>query len=1376
MSIILDLGGLTWERFEQLTVFLAQETYKESAFEEFLKKGHNQQGIDILSFDRKIGRHFCIQCKRVVSISAGQFADIIAKFEEGKFIETAGTFLVASSADLQFPELRKEIENQRIRLKETYDIDLEIWDLNYYKQELVKYHRIVSYFFSEAIADTYCFKKSFRQDKITPLPDFIERSLTMVGLEKTSGSAWSFREQKNLFNLSDLIKENPLVAKHICIIGDAYEGKSELLKKVGYNASLGNGGCELIWIEFKSFTISPVAEILREQYGSWTSVPGINILLMIDGLDEVPTDRFLEAIDHINNFVVANSNINLIFSCRKLFFYQYNLLEKMTNIDFYQIESLSHWDLEGYLIENLGRNQITSFMTAVDKLGIKELVYHPFYLTNLVKWYRSGPNEIPKNKIGIVERFLEESLNVSKSRKLSRGQELAEKRVRYRKVLQRFALYLQIMGVNSTDDDFLQEVFIDSDLELLKHSSLVSRGDKYWAFSNTLFQEQLAALELLALDVELLLEVICVGKKIRKVRTKWIQTIASAISLSEVGSESHRMLIEVVTNDNIELFVLSDGSKFSDAFKLDLLKQIIGIRIKKDSFLITVDERDIAVFLGKNTSGANYLMGVLSGNFSPIVKSVAIGVLMHMKLIGEQSKRYRILLLEQIFLIDDVYYGKTIISELYKCQLSDHSFLNEVIKIPLFAMHEFRNAVYDYITKADLVDQYYQLGLDGIVIVSDHKKISNVIGIERRLETFLLSTKEPKHLRQLYEKIQHDDWMNLYSFSSGSLTSFIMRLGELTITLFYKDPFILITVVKFLRKLQRLSVKDGYSQISGFFKVTKTNLPALLIFLELSDENCYHWEFSNILDGPCIDYLLYAHEEGEIDRNTLDSFYAGMHYLGRIDDAMSFHSKIIDAFGRKDGAYQIANNRYRINEEIKFMNDLKFISSNVSFAEGITAYFTAFGKKSMDYSGLYIDNTGRGKRQQADSTFVSSYISLFSTGNEKIFLKNCLKPLDNPTYFEYVRANLILNFNFKEREGEDKLVKIIEEYFFDGMSNGDFVNTYHWGEDGRIWWHKKEVQMGKIWVTRNINLTDAQALKMLWLDTDGTMGIANNVINKMSSIATKLLQHFSNREHELSKGILENLDEGIMFESVLCSHIGLCGHLMIVEAAPFVLEAILKNKVTHSLHEAIDVYIKLNGDPDNLVEYFESLTDYSDYTYIHLAKILLKDNAGLITDSLLEAIRVPTLGIEHKIDFATQLSTLGNREGFTFLIDHLTKTPGSRERFSFKNEIVTIETRWGMEQIFSQLRSISELKGNYHRPYESAGGFINALVKAFAQKGENDLLIVEEFLALAIAENKNDEDLCRSLDNLIDSLLENSRNAHVKNVGPKQILSFLGDF
>lgn len=1354
MNSSLDFSKISWEEFQQLTLFLAEQKFDEPGFEEYLKKGHNQQGVDIIGLNRPIGKHFTVQCKHEKKISHAEFTDIIKLFENGDFGKTSSYFLLATTCDLQSPKIQAAFRQEQKRLKEERNIDFDLWDVNYFDTHLKAQYRIVHYFFSLEDADRHCFELPAEKKEFPPVIDYIDRSVTLLSPSDEDGTPIYEDSGRRQEKLSEVLMQAPFLTKQICVIADAYEGKSMLLRQTAFQLSTAKLPYEVIFLELKSVVIKRIADILKDRFRSWRESPGKNIMLIIDGLDEVPTDRFVDTVDHISEFMYAFGNVNLLFSCRRLFYNQYKLKKKLDGVEFYALNAMNYYQQQEFLSRNLDTDSIRHFQRTLYGLKIADLVDHPFYLINLVKWYRDSPESLPKNKIGVVKQFVEESLSRSAERKLGRGLLLQERRVRYRKALQRLALAFQIAGLNAADDDFVQTVVSEDESELILHSPIINRGAESWSFNNAIFQEQLAAMELENLKTAEILPLVTTGAVLRKVKNKWIQTIASAISLLDESSTLRSQLIEITRADNIELLTFSDGSKFSQSYRLSVLKEIMDQRIQRRNWLLIASETDVAAFIGNGTDSVAYLTSLLAEDLDPTVKVLALRILSHVQLDTRQMKDLTKAAAVQVSSVSDAGYGKHLIDCLRILNYQNVGIVDIAVKLPISSIHEFRNAVYKYLLKNRLVEQYYWFGLQGVKVLLTYNQHTSHHGSEHDLENFLLAVNTSSNLKALYLEMQKGDWQTFYGYQTDKLKSFLDRLVTLTIKQYQSDNTILLCVVLFVVKLQRLAVKDDYEALSKFFWQTRTNYQALLIFLAL--EKDYHWEFSDILDEKCMQYLLYACEEKEISKRTLKLFHSGLIHKKRIEEAGKFGKLIDDAFGKEASALEAADKAYAHHQKCKRANDQKDILSQEAFVTGVKRYFLAAGAKRLRYEHLYVEPTAKSARQEADGYFVREFISHMCTKKDEVTLISCLEFLSDPQKFENRRAYLLTHYSYQNVPHEAAYKTILQKYFNDNLTKANFENSY-WTSPGRYHWKPMEVFLVEIWQKFGFLVADEVLINFIWLDTSGVRGMEHHQLNRTFSIAGRLLEHFSKQSQLLVNKVVENLSKGIKSSDVLGSHIAISKHLQIFEARPFILIGITSGHIRQGIEDAVDVFLTLGGKVTELSEFYEAIEDFDRYHFLHLSRLLINEKFDLVEECLNKAFWAVDVSQDQKNECASLLATKGNKTGFSYLISQLEQSAEKHTYIKFDPSIACNDTQWVIDQIEHLLPLAISRKGKNHPFNKDAGGFIVGLIQALAEKSEEDLLLISERLKKFVASNKASQPNVIFLLDYLDIAMENFR-------------------
>lgn len=586
-----------WAYFQRLVIHLAENLIPETTFEEYLKQGHKQEGIDLLHFNKKNGSFITIQCKRKRNLSKSDLEAILKEFLDHSFAQTSSQFILATSADLQLPKIQEWIIEKKIALKKSHNIDFDCWDRNFIEQHLQQMYNIVAHYFGTEIANRFCFSqlKHTSFPIIQSIPDAIPRKMFPI-IKGDPSESMIWQPIRKMVRLGDLFTEDRLQTHHICLIGDAYQGKSSYLKQTAYELKESSLRIQPLLIEIKEYNVQPLEDLLTKLYGSWKNIPLKDIVLFVDGLDEAPTNDFEQIVRHINEFTLSYPAVSMVVSCRTLFYNLHAVNSTLKLFSFYELYPLEKNDINEYLHKDLGP-LFSEFMEAINRTNLFNLLYHPFYLVNLAEEFKNPPHELPGNKLKIIDGVIERSFTNSEFRRLSNGLRVSQEFYPFKSVIQKLALCLQLYGKNSFDQYQIRQLFTREEIELLQHNSLITVGSETWSFSNALFQEHLAASLLAEMSYEQIIELIAVGKIIRKVKTKWIQTLSSLLSLLENESQLFQNLLHFIESDSIELIFQTEPSKYSWEFKINVFKKLIKYYKAQNIRPLLVHEETIASFI-----------------------------------------------------------------------------------------------------------------------------------------------------------------------------------------------------------------------------------------------------------------------------------------------------------------------------------------------------------------------------------------------------------------------------------------------------------------------------------------------------------------------------------------------------------------------------------------------------------------------------------------------------------------------------------------------------------------------------------------------------------------------------------------------------------
>jgi hypothetical protein len=1339
-----QVTGLTWDNFDwgcfqTMSVYLGETAFPDCNFDPYLKQGQKQDGQDLMAFSRKNGKFLGLQCKREKTLGPADIDSIINEMLIGYYADKLSDFILVTSADLESIKIRRHINDWKVKLLAEQGILFDCWDRPIIEEQLRKQWSIVEYYFGGSEADKFCYKqlKHAGFENIVKLNGYIPRTVSKQinsGDENDMLNFWRHFDRKSV-DLKDVFLEDRLTTKRICLIGHSHFGKSFYIRYSAYE--LKNAGCRIqpILLEIGKYSIQPIETLLDTLYGAWKNIPYNDLLIIIDGLDEVPFEDFNEVLKHINEFSQAHRNLNILVSCRTVFFNRYNAAGILSLFEVYEFNQYDYEGIRLYLQTELGTELAAAFENDISKFNLRALLFQPFYLINLAEEYAKPPHKLPGGRIQVLERCVEKSFHHSRARQTKGSDNIGLSISHFKKLIAHFAFALQLAGRNSFTEEEMESLFSLEDRSLLQHNPLITIVGNSWSFTNALYQEHLAASLLAKMSLPEIKKLIAFGQVYPKVKTKWIQTVSSLLSFFEPGDELFDQLLKFIEDDNIEIIFQTESSKFSPDMQLVFIKKFMTNCREQNIRPVMVYEDYIGGFLENNKAAGDYLIEQIEDSGAPnIVKTVAARVLANMKINSSQKDRFKGIALKEISNTTDASYAGELIEVFSKFGIGDQDTIKTLLGMDrLVNSHPFRDSVYELIRILKLTDDFYQFGLEGIPAFLEYNKSTSHGGSETNLQDLLLATRKPKNLKKLLQKNPSADSFTYIDYMGSHKETFLRRLFDIYVEVYKIYPSVIIPISDFVRQVGKRYLRDEMNDIDRFLDKTGTHgLVVRRLVKDLMEDN--DWEIGGLITPELYDYIFFEYEEGGYSSQSLRNCWIGMRHKQKEKTDIDFYKLCDDVVGgeferqEKSGDFT----KYQQAEIKRRQNDAAVIGSLAKFKRGIRRYFKSFGKKSLSDEDLMIDTDFRAIRVNADSYLIFNYLLHDAPRqNTVIYQSKCLKHLDQPEFFEFFRANQILKYSFQDEEGKEILLSYLKTFYYEYLKKANFVNCIEIKND-RYFHRPLPVMLGDIFTKFGLETDEKYLLDFLWLDTGGTRNFAKGYHHQQSSFSHKIIELIpANKIERLKQKVVENMRTGINHEMILGNHISLCKKYSITEVNDVILDAIYNAGSGSTMRgDATEIYLELGGDAEKIFELFRNYTSMQTYDFFWLAAIVAKINPPLVIEKVSQAVESDSMPESLRVHHAELLMELGAWKGFAILTRELRLKKRALEHMARGRNVARIDTQSVLDELEDMIYlMVDPLYNNRNSIHDTAGHIVIDWLYQLAAKSEHDLELVTSYLA-----------------------------------------------
>jgi predicted NACHT family NTPase len=981
--------------------------------------------------------------------------------------------------------------------------------------------------------------------------------------------------------------------KRIVLLANAGGGKTTELKQLAAYYSRDGLSFYPFLILLNKYVNQTIPELLPSY---WKQIPEQELLIILDGLDEIESKNKNDAIRQIESFSEQYPNAHIVISCRTNFYrvgaeYSSGNLEGFTP---YILLDLGEKEIQEYVMNRLGKRE-KDFNRIILENHIYSLLKIPFYLINLVDLF-SANNDLPRSKSEIFEQLLNSRIQHDVKKYRTTIANIDEKRKPIIQTLERLALAMETLGRNYISEDEFDEIVPSESLRhLVKHCTTWRRVEGpviTWQFEHNNFQEFLAAKALSRQKLEVIKNFISFRPSYEKIIPFWMNALSFLVSILEKDAVRFADIFNWIKETEPELVIKFEPDKINSDTRHVIFKDIFD-EYKQKQIAIDRTKFDLAELarFAQSDKTVDFLLTEAEGaerNKNHGILFSAVELLGHSSIPTNQRRRTEELLIRLAIdsQVGEYIQGRVLII-LANLSLHTQENINKILPLlRLSTKDDVRHGLYYLLYNGDHLDENIDVFLEGI-------KLSNNYDVENHLIRGLEKASSEHSVKAIITYLMNhtDDLNNHYSSSSEAIAVIAENAA-----CYPQNQDIFASATGLFIALVVTSLKDEAKAMIKYFDKTRTRLRAFQAVLSQRKSITYALQILAVLsDLECIRFFAQQFVEKQVSANDVWSF---QNYLGyrNHDLYLPFNTLINEVSGNQ--FVLPPNPDTKVEKRQQLQRDIDLLFNKQGFLEEVEKIFSISKKNSFNQQGL-IDIT----IEHWNSPYFSSLVlhTLRNIANQKgesITLEKAVNIINGWDWDLFTIRRLCKYF---ESDSDIELSQVqkdlVAKWCYSHLSEVDFRKALVQEADGTttsnsaifLWYFLRKL---------DLEYPEEVLLDMLsfdWVEKNRMVGI--NYIEERVSQA------------KIEARVLENLSKGIKFNDVMSNHISYCQRNRVSLAIPFILCELTNNKRPYGIRElALNTVIELSNDPAALEEALPKITDSFKWSII---KELMKHNSQI---------------------------------------------------------------------------------------------------------------------------------------------------------------------
>lgn len=680
----------------------------------------------------------------------------------------------------------------------------------------------------------------------------------------------------------------------------------------------------------------------------WKSIAKSQLLILLDGFDEVKTEERDNFLRRLGAFKESNPIVNIIISTRT------NFVSENSSFPDFEVFYLSEFDdadIRNYVEKLVKPDRVGEFLKYINEQHIKHWISSPYNLSNFIEIFNISTQNLPKTRIELIESIIQLKLKADLKYRFTEFQQLS-----YQKILEKLAFSLTLYGVNSVSNTELMSVFPTEEIEILKKMSVLNFEDNYVKFSHNVLQEFLTAKLLSLKNIDDILDLITFKPR-QKIKPKWYNTISILIETLPVHSKLLETILLFISDKEPSILNQIEFKFIPFDLRLEAFKIIISDpdRLYKQRGLYT---NNLSRFggLDENEAVLEFLIKFIESNRQDALRQEGLYCL-SMKnketLWGYEDEIIE-LLQHVIQQSEDLHTKYLCINVLNVFQLFDAQFAVGLKKLITQADdYKLIDEIIEYFNLSNKYDEYIEIYFACLAKYEKYSEDSSAVrGYGLNLQNGLKGIKSAKNINKLLDYLIKNiktvyDREFIFTYKFYDEETFLHSFTNNLIEAYEVDRKIKNKVLNFLENSNFTGNDEFADDISRFFFKTNTNQWAFWrLWKEKKDKNrSFKLSLGFLADEHLLLECKNKFIEGEIVHNEI---WGLIHYLNiakRNELAEPFRSEV----------NELSNNYFTYTEqkdytlmyELRRKKDFELLINKPQFIEKTYHFFEYYEKSEL---------------------------------------------------------------------------------------------------------------------------------------------------------------------------------------------------------------------------------------------------------------------------------------------------------------------------------------------------------------------------------------------------------------------------------------------